>query len=287
MENCQDTGKLLKGRIVSIEEVCGDFDVYDLEVEGNHNFVANGILVSNSAAKTYKTVNAYCRSAYYRYGFTGTFMRSDGSDMEMYGVLSQVIFKKSTSELIEEGYLVRPYITMIKHTVPNLKCSYARAYEYITKDESFNLKVARLAISKAYTEGKQTLILVRRKEHGRAIVRLIGNDAEYLSGDDPTDHRERVKSEFIKKRFKCLVATNIFGEGIDIPTIDVLINARCQKTEIQTSQGIGRTLRKHEGKDKAEVYDFMIEGQRHLRDHSLERLKSYRKESAFRITILE
>lgn len=239
----------------------------------------------HAAAKTYQTVNAYCRNAYYRYGFTGTFMRSDGADMEMYGVLSQVIYRKTTSELIEDGYLVRPYITIVKHQVPKLRCDYQRAYNFIVTDKSFNDLVARIARKKAFDENKQTIILVRRKEHGRELAdRLDG--AVYLNGDDDLDHREREKRRFITKKTRLLIATSIFGEGTDIPSIDVLINARCQKTEIQTAQGIGRTLRLCPGKDKAEVFDFMIDGQKHLNAHSIERLSSYKKESAFKIRML-
>ena len=60
-----------------------------------------------------------------------------------------------------------------------------------------------------------------------------------------------------------------------------MINARAQKTEIQTIQGIGRALRLAPGKEKAEIYDFMFIGQRHLENHSLERVASYKKERAF------
>ncbi len=223
-----------------------------------------------------------CSNAFYRYGFTGTFVRPDGADMEMYGVLSQVIFKKSTSDLIEENFLVRPYISIVQYDVPKMRVDYKKAYDYIVEDYGFNKLIAAIAEEKAFQYHKQTLILVRRKEHGRLLQEMLPG-AVYLNGDDPMSRREEVKRDFINKKVRCLIATSIFGEGIDIPSIDVLINARCQKTEIQTSQGIGRALRKADGKDKAEVYDFMIVGQKHLEDHSVERLNSYRKEPAFKI----
>jgi hypothetical protein len=238
----------------------------------------------HGAAKSYKKVNRFCANAFYRYGFTGTFMRPDGKDMEMHGLLSKVIFKKSTSELIEEGFLVRPYITIYRYQLPKLKLNYADAYNYITQDYGFHKLVAEIA-NRAIDEGKQTLVLVRRKEHGRILAELIPN-AMYLSGDDDHDHRERVKQSFIKKKIRGMIATNIFGEGQDVPSIDVLVNARAQKTEVQTSQGAGRALRKSDGKEKAEIFDFLFIGQKHLQAHSVERIQTYQREPAFKIKVV-
>jgi superfamily II DNA or RNA helicase len=243
----------------------------------------------HAAADTYKDINNNCSNAYYRYGFTGTFVRPDGSDMEMLGVLSNVLFKKSTSELIEEGYLVRPYITIFHYDLresnagKRMRMRYQDAYKFCTIDAKINTGIAAIANQKI-KEGKQTLVLVRLKEHGELLHRLIP-DAYYLSGSDGRDHREKVKRAFIQRKVKCIIATNIFGEGQDIPSIDALINARFQKTEIQTFQGIGRALRKTEGKDKAEVFDFFFVGHKNLEDHSVERLNTYRRESAFKIQV--
>lgn len=281
-------GKSVAKRIESKAEiiVC---NIQSLTNKDKSLFESFGMIIidefHHSSSASYKKVNKYCKNAFFRFGFTGTFMRSDGTDMEMYGVLSQVIFRKTTSELIEEGYLVRPHITMIKYQIPKVKCNYREAYSLMVQDQEFHDLVYSLAHTKAFVENKQTVILVRMKEHAKHLVSRFLNDDQsaYLSGDDTIEHREYIKKKFMKKEIKLLVATSIFGEGVDIPVIDVLINARLQKTEIQTAQGIGRILRLSEGKDKAELFDFMIEGQKHLKAHSLERLESYRKEPAFLI----
>jgi superfamily II DNA or RNA helicase len=241
----------------------------------------------HGAAKTYQKVNRNCSEAFYRYGFTGTYMRPDGKDMEMHGVLSQAIFRISTSELIERGFLVKPYITIYRYEIPHraipYRTNYVNAYNFIVQDVGFANLVNEIARTKI-EENKQTLILVRRKEHGRILSEMISGSV-YLNGDDEEEHREYTKRQFINKKIRCVIATNIFGEGIDIPSIDVLINARAQKTEIQTSQGIGRALRKHEGKEIAEVYDFWIVGQKHLEEHSIDRISTYKKERAFKISV--
>ena len=242
----------------------------------------------HSASDTYQELNLACANAYYRYGFTGTFVRPDGADLEMFGVLSNVLFTKTTSELIEEGYLVRPYITMAYFQLRDprgrkLRMNYRDAYKYATMHIGLNQFVADWANDKI-AAGKQTIVLVRFKEHGELLARMIP-DAVYLNGDAKSEHRENVKKLFNQRKIKGLIATNIFGEGQNIPSIEAFANARMQKTEIQTMQGIGRALRKHGDKDKAEVLDLFVEGQRNLEDHSVERLRSYRKEKAFRIQV--
>jgi len=239
----------------------------------------------HSSAKSYLKLNTMAENAYYRYGYTGTFIRSDGTDMTMHGVLSEIIYKKTTSELINEGWLVKPYIKVRQYHISELsRHNYKQAYDAITQDTGFNTIISQIAESKI-KQNKQTLILVRRKEHGLILSRLVDHSV-YLNGDMPLDYREKMKEAFINKEIPCLIATEIFGEGKDIPSIDVLINARCQKTEIQTRQGIGRALRKCQGKDKAEVYDFLISGHKSLKDHSIERIAAYKSESAFHIELL-
>jgi superfamily II DNA or RNA helicase len=233
----------------------------------------------HAAAKTYRKINKQCVNAFYRYGFTGTFVRPSGDDMEMLGVLSNVIFKITTSELIRMGFLVKPYVTLYKYEIPKMRCRYVEAYNYIIKDVDLQQRTARLA-DKKIKEGKQVLLVVRRIEHGEELASMIPN-AIFLDGKTKSEIREKAKKDFIDRKIPCIVATNIFGEGIDIPSIDVYINARFEKTEIWTKQGIGRALRKTEGKKTAEVFDFFIEGHGALKSHSKARLASYQSEEEF------
>ena len=237
----------------------------------------------HAGADSYRTINSYCQNAFWRFGFTGTFTRSGGDLMELMSVISEVLFKKTTSELIEEGWLVRPKIQIFSYEVAAKGMDYKRAYEHVTSDVGVNQMIADIANLKI-SEDKQTLVLVRYKGHGRLLHELVPGSI-FLSGDDKVSYREQTKKDFIDKKVRCLIATSIFGEGTDIPSIDVLINGRFEKTEIQTKQGVGRALRLAKGKTKAEIFDFLIKGNKHLYNHSAERIKSYHGESAFKICV--
>jgi len=240
----------------------------------------------HSASDSYIDMNLHCTEAFYRYGFTGTFVRTDGTDMRMHGVLADIIFTKTASELIEEGFLVRPYITMWQLKLPRKAMSYKEAYAFMKTYEPMNEIIVNRAIEKSIKQKKQTLILVRHKDHGRLLESRIPG-AIFVSGDDSMEDRNAIKKRFNDKKLRCMIGTSIFGEGQDIPSIDHLINGRGEKTEIQTSQGVGRALRLAPGKDKAEIDDFFFVGQKHLQSHSTERLQTYRKESAFRVQVVE
>lgn len=234
----------------------------------------------HAAADSYQLISEYCTDAFFRYGFTGTFTRSNGAEMEMHGVLSEVIFRKTTSELIEEGYLARPTIHIYHHHIKGfVSKKYVDAYERLTTDKNLNAKIAEIS-STRILNGKQVLVLVRQIEHGHILEKLIPN-AIFLHGNQPILYRETQKKLFNDKTIPCIIASEIFGEGTDIPSIDVLINARYQKTEIQTKQGIGRALRKTDTKITAEVHDFIVTGNKHVQAHSVNRMDSYKSEPAF------
>lgn len=250
----------------------------------------------HSAALQYLRLNMLAANCFYRYGFTGTPLRTDGKDMVMNGVLSNVLLRKTTSDLIDDGYLVPPYIHFVKHKLKGYsKLNYRDAYEAITSDQEFNAKVGMLIREKAFSERKQTIVLVRRVEHGHLLRSLLSDEAVFVSGEDSIEEREEVKRNFAKKNIRCMIATNIFGEGQDIPSIDCLVNVRLQESEIQTKQGVGRALRLafgartfeesvRLGKSKAEIFDFLIEGNKHLRRHSESRISQYRSEPRFTVT---
>lgn len=239
----------------------------------------------HSAAKTYLKLNKEASEAYFRYGFTGTFSRTDGREMVMHGVLSNIIYTKTTSDLIEEGYLVEPFIKIYKYMINGLSDDYKSAYDEIIVHDAFNQGVAAIA-NKRIKDGKQVLVLVRRVEHGECLSRLIP-DAVYLNGTMPIGYRDFWRTSFEEKSTPCIIATEIFGEGTDIPNLDVYINARLQKTEIGTLQGIGRVLRNAPGKYRADIYDFLIDGNKYLRRHSKARIRAYRGERAFNVTLKE
>ncbi len=87
-------------------------------------------------------------------------------------------------------------------------------------------------------------------------------------------------AKFRTGQLPCIISTNILDEGVDVPKINVLILASGGKSAIRVLQRVGRALRKKvQGElNIASIIDFNHLGNKHLEEHSKERLKIYRKE---------
>jgi len=252
--------------------------MYDLEVENSHSYFANGLLVHNchhGIGKTYQKVLSGI-NAEFRLGFSATpkdFEDPDGEYLKVIGVLGPIIKAVEYEEV--KDILAIPKVRMIKYPwdgeYADLK--WRQAYRYgIEENPKRNLAIAQVAKE---LDGS-ILIMVRTVRHGEILSSSISS---YLvQGRDDNERRERVKS-LLKKRTRknVVISTPVFGEGVDIPALDTLINAGAGKSRIQTIQWAGRALRKTEGKEEGIIVDFWDEGNRYLRQHSFQRYDVYKK----------
>ncbi|MBU0959833.1 MAG: hypothetical protein KKB31_07840 [Nanoarchaeota archaeon] len=99
----------------------------------------------------------------------------------------------------------------------------------------------------------------------------------FIQGKTTSDERNLVKEALKSKKTSCVIATTIWCEGIDIPSLDCVINAAGGKSEIRTLQVIGRGLRKTDTKDTVIIVDIFDPHSHHLIRHFGERLDLYFK----------
>jgi hypothetical protein len=91
------------------------------------------------------------------------------------------------------------------------------------------------------------------------------------------EEREEIKKKFIDKKIKCVVATVVWQEGLNIPSLDVCVLAGSGKSDIKVVQGIGRGLRKTKDKDKVIIIDFDdSDVSKYLKNHFNKRMKTYK-----------
>jgi superfamily II DNA or RNA helicase len=84
--------------------------------------------------------------------------------------------------------------------------------------------------------------------------------------------------DFREGKINVLIGTlSIFAEGIDIPDLDVIINASGNKGDVKSIQVLGRVLRTFKEKNEALYYDFLDRGV-HTRKHSHKRIKILQKQ---------
>ena len=132
------------------------------------------------------------------------------------------------------------------------------------------------------------MIDVARVYHAEELVERLSREVgdrsvTMLVGRSSKEEREDGISRFIAGDAPIIVGT-ILGEGVDIPAIDVVINAEGGKAKVSTVQRL-RNLTLREGKTEAITIEFVDDHNPRFRKWTLDRLKIYRKEPAFNIEV--
>lgn len=94
------------------------------------------------------------------------------------------------------------------------------------------------------------------------VTRLLGLDLNMKVGryvaETPLLRREKLRRDFAEGRVQCLVAIRCLDEGVDIPETRRAFILASSSNPRQFIQRRGRVLRRAPGKDKAEIYDFIV-----------------------------
>ena len=229
----------------------------------------------HAGSSSYTTLLKSINNIYYRFGFTGTFLRNDSKSLDMFGVLSNRIYNYPAFRAIKEGFL-----TPLRVNRYNLKGQSHKQYQ---KEYDLNYcgskEILKQILSIVEDNDGQILILVDKKEKsGLKIVQYLwcyGIVADYINGDNKKEEIYDAILRFNEKESRILVGSKVIGEGIDIRSTDHLINAQGGKSEISLVQACGRAIRLYPGKKIATVHDFNFTNTNYLQKHYNMRLNIY------------
>lgn len=224
--------------------------------------------VHHSGAATYTKLLNDLDHVYYRFGFTGTFLRNDNKTLDMWSFLSNVLFTYPAHQAISEGFLT-PMETWV-HTLSGKAIKkYQKEYDHHYCGNPELLDKINHIISQS--DGGQVLILVSKKDKGGKIIHeylnTLGIHNAYISGDNSKDEINQTIEYFNEKQIQVLIGSSVIGEGIDVRSADHLIMCQGGKSEITMVQAAGRLVRLHPGKLKAYLHDFRFEGTRYMQKH--------------------
>jgi len=231
-----------------------------------------------AGSKTWRWLITKAYDAYYRYGLSGTPDTDDKvRNVYLRGLFGPIIYRVSNSDLVEAGYSARPVVNVVSYKSERVSpyFDYALAYEKaITECESRNEAVVKIAESCTGT----TLIIVKHIRHGEILKNMLNKSGKFVSGKSDKNYRMQVYSELKSGTSDIITASLIYKEGIDIDTIDNLIYAVGEKAPITILQVLGRGLRKREGKEVLNYYDFLDTNCRYTIKHTNQRIKIYERE---------
>lgn len=224
----------------------------------------------------------------WRFGMSGTpFGLADGKGLMVEAAFGPVVARVTNDELIELGVNARPTIRMVEITKPEIDSSldWQGVYkEGIVLNEERNGLITGHAARFAKKKWP-TLVIVRELWHGDnlcSLMRDAGVAHAFVHGQMSTTEVERQKVRLTEGKIRVLIASPIFGEGVDIPSVRALIVADGGQSTANVLQKIGRGLRAKKDDNRLDVVDFSDLTHRWLSRHSQERLALYESEG-FRV----
>ena len=214
-----------------------------------------------------------------RFGFTATLPKDQRGLLTLEGLIGPVIGTTSHSELMEKGVLAVPRVKILE--VPDsgifrdLTGTYQEIYEKaIVNHRRRNMEIVTCAKWNLKTD-MSVLIMIEYIEHGNLLQKYLGDEFVFLHGGISDKVVEEEKEKFSNKTRMGVIASRIWCEGTNIPSIGAIINASGGLSDTKTIQKFGRGLRKAEGKSEVWLYDFADQHHRHFQKHTLERLLTY------------
>jgi|LGVD01.1.fsa_nt_gb superfamily II DNA or RNA helicase len=221
-------------------------------------------------------------SAPVRIGFTATIPEDIGGKFALEALVGPVITDYSIAKASDDGVLAKPTIYLLEtpyqHEVSKLR-DWRQAYKFgIALNVQRNYQIVDNTL-KLLKEDHGILILISRLIHGEELVKAFahyGQHVDFVQGITDQDERTRLKEALKSGEIQVLIASTVFVEGVDLPDLDVLINASGGKSEIQVLQKVGRGLRKTKKKSKVIIIDFMDISHRCLRNHYNKRMRIYK-----------
>lgn len=119
-----------------------------------------------------------------------------------------------------------------------------------------------------------TLIIIGKIEHGDALCERIPNSLVVHSKLGAKRRREAIAA-FGAGNLKCMIATSLADEGLDVPRANVLILAAAGRSAAKAEQRTGRVLRAFHDKTHGTIHDFNDQQHYFLKAQSKQRIRLY------------
>jgi len=259
----------------------------------------------NQTDKTYgKTLTML--AAPVKFGFTATLPGNQKGKMHLEALIGPVIANFSIQEAIGQGILAKPDIKIIKvpdvpgfslfdtstlpipegkEKDPDYQPSKYRTVYWNGLVTNITRNMIIIDLAEEFIQRKETvLISVVNIVHGNELCDIAedyydmkyGKDFVFIHGGTSKEERIKIKDDFKSKKILMVIATTIWQEGVDVPSLNCCILASAGKGKIGVIQKIGRGLRKAKNKNEVTVYDFQDTCHKYLREQFAARYKIYK-----------
>jgi len=182
-------------------------------------------------------------------------------------------FEESIAMLTAEEVAVRmkrhPYIPRDEH---ERRARWQFTAEAIRANPARNARIASIANRGA----DSVLVLVSTIEHGNALAAEIP-DSVMVHAKLGKKKRRAAIEDFRGGALRCMIATSLADEGLDVPRASVLVLAAGGRSAGKLEQRAGRVMRPHEGKEFGTVHDFTDRGAGLAQNQFRARARTYKR----------
>lgn len=262
----------------------------------------------HAAARTYRNVVLKdCGHIFHRFGMTGTNFRSGDDELAMHALLSNVLYKVTSTDLAKAGFLVPTDVLFVpvkagRIRVPGSDQSFISGHgKYGIHEHKYRNQLVAHTAAVLAKEGKKVLVLVGTKEQGYQVLSVLKgllpdkadgaqfDKAEFVSTDSTRKNIDKILDSFntLADEILVLVGTSLVGEGVDLPVADALVYAKGESAEVGLLQAAYRVCTAIHGKPRATLVDFADRHSAKLMRHSHERLRAYYQEPLFKVQVLD
>ncbi len=273
VEVLERAGADLDGKLRS-DDPCRDGLVYNLEVDGTHTYLANGVVVHNChhfVSPMNMRVLAALREANPETllcGMTATPGRADGLALDR--VFDVVAYEKNMFDLIRDGWLVPPHGFRVDIDIDLDKVETDDGDYVVTQlSKLMNTPHVNRAVVeawRAYGHDRKCLVFACDVAHAHALAQEFndaGHPAEALDGKTKKKERKEVLGRFREGAIKLLVSCQVITEGYDDPSAEGIVFARPTQSQSLFAQMLGRGLRLFPGKTEAIIIDCVGNSAKH------------------------
>lgn len=190
-------------------------------------------------AKTWASIHEALPDAYH-VGLTATPQRTDGKGLGKW--FQEIILGPSVGELIERRFLSPYKLFAPDGTVTDERVITGNAIR----------EYSRLI------PGKRAVVFAPSIEFSQRLVadfNEAGIRAVHVDGESDKSFRDGTLEDFIEGKIQILSNVALFGEGLDIPAIDAVIDLAPTSSLSAWLQRCGRALRPNKGKEMAYIID--------------------------------
>lgn len=228
---------------------CGQRQVFDISVEEDHCFFANGILVHNCHHATSETWARIIRAwpDAWVLGLTATPARTDGRGLGE--IFDGLVCGPSMRQLMDDGYLAR--YRLYAPPAPDTSGLRKRAGDYTSESLSAVFDRPQIvgdvvAHYRRHGGGRQFVAFGVSVDHAHNLAsgfQKAGVACEVLHGGMSGPDRKRIVQAVKCGALQGIANCDIVSEGFDVPAIGCVILAGRTLSLIRYLQRIGRGLR--------------------------------------------